>query len=48
MFSSPLRDEFRVLLVSQLSLVEVQEYLFGPHWGGLPLPKEKYKVCDER
>jgi hypothetical protein len=38
------RDEFRVLLVSQLPLRDADEYLFGEHWGGLPLPKGLFKL----
>ena len=30
------RDEFRVCLVSQLALEDIDEYLFGKEWGGLP------------
>ena len=38
------RDEFRVLLVSQLPLRDADEYLFWEHWGGLPLPKGLFKL----
>jgi hypothetical protein len=30
------RDEFRVCLVSQLAVSDLDEYLFGSEWGGLP------------
>jgi hypothetical protein len=37
------RDEFRVCLVSQLAVRDIDEYLFGREWGGLP-GKELFQV----
>ena len=37
------RDEFRVCLVSQLAAGDLDEYLFGSEWGGLPA-KELFQV----
>mmetsp|Transcript_24839 Transcript_24839/g.42049 ORF Transcript_24839/g.42049 Transcript_24839/m.42049 type:complete len:308 (-) Transcript_24839:38-961(-) len=37
------RDEFRVCLVSQLDVSDIDEYLFGNEWGGLPA-KELFQI----
>lgn len=37
------RDEFRVCLVTQLAEGDIDEYLFGDEWGGLP-SKELFQV----
>ena len=37
------RDEFRVCLVSQMSVEDIDEYLFGSEWGGLPC-KEQFQI----
>lgn len=39
------RQGFRVLLASQIPVENVDEYLFGSEWGGLPDKKYFQIIC---